>query len=84
MENKAEYTCTCCVATNLTFIGLSAEMQQSYVKDCQVCCQPNILSLLLDEEIAAVAFGLAHSEWLFAIIGACACAFLLFRPTAAD
>lgn len=50
MQNTAEYTCAYCGETNLTFVDLSAGMQQSYVEDCQVCCQPNVLYLQIDEE----------------------------------
>ena len=49
MQNTAEYTCAYC-GDNLTFVDLSAGAQQSYVEDCQVCCQPNVLYLRLDEE----------------------------------
>ena len=50
MQNTAEYICAYCGETNLTFVDLSAGAQQSYVEDCQVCCQPNVLSLQIDEE----------------------------------
>ncbi len=50
MQNTAEYTCAFCGETNLTFVDLSAGTQQSYVEDCQVCCQPNVLYLEIDEE----------------------------------
>lgn len=50
MQNTAEYTCAYCGETNLTFVDLSAGTQQSYVKDCQVCCQPNVLYLEIDEK----------------------------------
>ena len=50
MQNTAEYTCAYCGESNLTFVDLSAGMQQSYVEDCQVCCQPNVLYLEIDEE----------------------------------
>ena len=50
MQNTAEYTCAYCGETNLTFVDLSAGMQQSYVEDCQVCCQPNVLYLEIDEQ----------------------------------
>ena len=50
MQNTAEYTCAYCGETNLTFVDLSAGSQQSYVEDCQVCCQPNVLYLYVDEE----------------------------------
>ena len=50
MQNTAEYTCAYCCETNLTFVDLSAGSQQSYIEDCQVCCQPNVLYLRLDQE----------------------------------
>jgi Cysteine-rich CPXCG len=50
MENTAEYTCAYCGESILTFVDLSAGSQQSYVEDCQVCCQPNVLYIQLDEE----------------------------------
>lgn len=50
MENTAEYSCAYCGEPNMTFVDLSAGGQQSYVEDCQVCCQPNVLFLAIDEE----------------------------------
>lgn len=50
MKNTAEYTCAYCGEANLTFVDLSAGTQQSYVEDCQVCCQPNVLYLQINEE----------------------------------
>lgn len=50
MENTAEYICAYCGEANVTFIDISAGSQQSYVEDCQVCCQPNILYVRIDEE----------------------------------
>ena len=50
MQNTAEYICAYCGESNLTFVDLSAGLQQSYVEDCQVCCQPNVLYLQINEE----------------------------------
>jgi hypothetical protein len=50
MQDTAEYTCAFCGETNMTFVDFSAGMQQSYVEDCQVCCQPNVLYVQIDEE----------------------------------
>ena len=50
MQDTADYTCAYCGETNMTFIDLSAGSQQSYVEDCQVCCQPNVLYVQIDEE----------------------------------
>ena len=49
MQN-AEYSCAYCGETNLTFVDFSAGSSQSYVEDCQVCCQPNILYVEIDQE----------------------------------
>jgi hypothetical protein len=50
MENTAEYSCAYCGETSTTFVDISAGSQQSYVEDCQVCCQPNVLFVTVDEE----------------------------------
>lgn len=50
MQNTAEYACAYCGEANLTFVDLSAGTQQPYVEDCQVCCQPNVLHLQINEE----------------------------------
>jgi len=50
MQNTAEYYCAYCGEPNLTFIDLSAGGQQSYIEDCQVCCNPNILYVRLNED----------------------------------
>jgi len=55
MQNTSDYICAYCGETNLTFVDLSAGSQQSYVEDCQVCCQPNVLFVQLDEETLDIA-----------------------------
>ncbi len=50
MQNTSEYICAYCGESNLTFVDLSAGSHQCYVEDCQVCCQPNVLYLYVDEE----------------------------------
>jgi transcription elongation factor Elf1 len=50
MQNTAEYTCAFCGETNMSFIDISAGSQQSYIEDCQVCCQPNVLFVVIDED----------------------------------
>ncbi|WP_071515605.1 CPXCG motif-containing cysteine-rich protein [Geitlerinema sp. PCC 9228] len=49
MESTAEYICAFCGEANPTFVDLSAGSQQSYVEDCQVCCQPNVLYIYQHE-----------------------------------
>lgn len=50
MQDTAEYICAYCGEPSLTFVDLSGGNQQSYVEDCQVCCRPNILYILIDED----------------------------------
>jgi hypothetical protein len=50
MQTTADYACAYCGEINTTFVDLSAGSQQSYIEDCQVCCQPNVLYLRLNEE----------------------------------
>ena len=55
MQVTTEYICAFCGEINLTFVDISAGMQQSYIEDCQVCCRPNQLYLRVDEDTLEVA-----------------------------
>lgn len=48
-DDSASYSCAFCGESNETDVDISAGRRQSYVEDCQVCCQPNVLYLLFDE-----------------------------------
>ena len=48
LESFADVTCPYCGETILARLDLSAG-PQSYVEDCQVCCQPIQLSVRVDE-----------------------------------
>lgn len=48
LESFADVTCPYCGETNLARLDLTAG-PQSYVEDCQVCCQPIQLSVRVDE-----------------------------------
>jgi Cysteine-rich CPXCG len=50
MQNTSEYFCAYCGEANITFVDFSAGSHQSYIEDCQVCCQPNVLFIQIDEE----------------------------------
>ncbi len=50
MQNYSEFSCAYCGEENTTFIDISGGFQQSYIEDCQVCCQPNILYISIDED----------------------------------
>lgn len=45
----SEFLCAFCFQRNSIFVDPSAGSTQRYVEDCQVCCQPNILSIWWDE-----------------------------------
>ena len=50
MQNTSEYSCAYCGEPSTTFVDFSAGSYQSYIEDCQVCCQPNVLFIQIDEE----------------------------------
>lgn len=50
MQNNSIFNCAYCGEENVVFIDLSAGLQQSYVEDCQVCCQPNLLYIYINED----------------------------------
>jgi hypothetical protein len=50
MQDTTVYFCAFCGEPNTVFIDLSAGSYQSYVEDCQVCCQPNVLYVQIDED----------------------------------
>jgi hypothetical protein len=43
------FHCAFCFEANSIFVDPSGGEQQSYVEDCQVCCQPNVLYITWDE-----------------------------------
>jgi hypothetical protein len=44
------YRCGFCGEENETFVDPSAGKEQSFVEDCSVCCRPNIVTILIDEQ----------------------------------
>lgn len=51
MQAQIEYGLTCpyCAAPISVLVDCSVE-QQTYVEDCQVCCQPMVLQVYADPE----------------------------------
>jgi hypothetical protein len=43
------FTCAYCFETNSVFVDPSGGSSQTYVEDCQVCCQPNQLFITWDD-----------------------------------
>ena len=45
---EAGFQCASCGEWNVTSVDESAGRRQSYVEDCQVCCEPNVLHIEYD------------------------------------
>jgi len=55
MMTEAEYTCPSCGEPIEVPIDLSAGSEQTYVEDCPVCCNPNVLHVeIFDEDDISV------------------------------
>ncbi|WP_446744963.1 CPXCG motif-containing cysteine-rich protein [Silvibacterium acidisoli] len=46
MPLPAGFQCAGCGEWNETVVDESGGSRQSYVEDCQVCCKPNVLSII--------------------------------------
>lgn len=46
------FTCAYCGETNTIFVDPTGGSQQTYVEDCQVCCAPNVLTIVWDNDLA--------------------------------
>jgi hypothetical protein len=56
-ELSGTYICSICGVENETFVDPSAGLRQTYVEDCAVCCRPQVLTILIDEESGFVSVG---------------------------
>ena len=53
MEIEATYICAYCLQLNTIVIDSSGGKNQEYVEDCQICCKPNTLKILIDDNLAS-------------------------------
>jgi hypothetical protein len=53
-ENVRSYSCACCGEINEVFIDDTAGKKQRFVEDCAVCCRPNIISILVDNDSGSI------------------------------
>jgi hypothetical protein len=44
------YACAFCGEENETFVDPTAGDRQTYTEDCVVCCRPNLITLILDQD----------------------------------
>ena len=54
MHDEASYICDSCGEDIVVPIDWSAGSRQSYVEDCPVCCNPNVIHVELDDGEAYV------------------------------
>lgn len=54
MRDEASYICDSCGEDIVVPIDWSAGSRQSYVEDCPVCCNPNVIHVELEENDAYV------------------------------
>ena len=54
MHDEASYICDSCGEDIVVPIDWSAGSRQSYVEDCPVCCNPNVIHVELDDGQAYV------------------------------
>jgi hypothetical protein len=50
LDMNAGFQCAGCGEWNETTVDPSAGLNQVYVEDCQVCCQPNVLHIRYEPE----------------------------------
>jgi hypothetical protein len=50
MEIEASYVCAYCLQINTIMVDITEGVEQEYIEDCQICCRPNALSIIVDEE----------------------------------
>jgi hypothetical protein len=51
------YACAACGETNQTMLDPTGGLHQEYTEDCEVCCRPNALRIMIDPETRAVSIG---------------------------
>jgi len=57
MQTESEYTCDSCGEQIVIPIDLSAGSNQTYVEDCPVCCNPNVIYIEINEDGEVRAWG---------------------------
>jgi len=44
------YECAFCGAPPETFVDPSGGRRQTFTEDCAVCCRPNLIALIIDDD----------------------------------
>lgn len=48
MQDEVAYTCPSCGEEIVIPVDLSAGVEQEYVEDCPVCCNPNVIHVEIE------------------------------------
>jgi len=51
MEIESSFICPYCFQENTILIDITAGTRQEYIEDCEVCCRPAKLSVVVDQEL---------------------------------
>ncbi|MDL1892962.1 CPXCG motif-containing cysteine-rich protein [Sphingobacteriales bacterium CHB3] len=52
MEIDTTFICAYCLQVNAIVVDGTGGLHQQYIEDCQVCCRPNDLHIVIDEELS--------------------------------
>ena len=61
MEIEATFVCVYCLQVNDVVVDASGGLKQEYVEDCEVCCRPNRLTIVIDEDMKEASIEAAQS-----------------------
>ena len=51
MEIEASYVCAYCLQLNTVTVDPTGGTHQEYVEDCEICCRPNTLHIMVSPEL---------------------------------
>lgn len=51
MELESSFICPYCLQVNTVLVDVSAGLRQEYIEDCEVCCRPAKLVIVVDPEM---------------------------------
>jgi hypothetical protein len=62
MNDEAEYICDSCGEEIIVPIDPTAGSRQSYVEDCPVCCNPNVIHVEIESDGHVRSWGSAEQD----------------------
>lgn len=55
MELETTFVCAYCFSENEVTVDASGGLSQKYTEDCQVCCRPNRLTIIVEEDLGSAS-----------------------------